>query len=307
MSGYKTLYFLIILVISITAGGCVSMEQTIYLGNTEAYSPVAVPPVHVDTSPETGKLNVSPRFYISSQKNVEGKTENHYYPGQIPSDTMKYTVKENNLNWNIPEVNLGVDLDFEVTKSFGLFGGINYSNSDQKDFWGGNFGLGIFNKGENSVIRFDAGFVYQQHFYNAQTIVYTKEMFGSKKEYFVLFIDQGDRFNLNPFFTFTVNSINKETPFNYFFSLGYFTQNLLDFEPGRRADGAPFTYRPDVLTTDLRAECKAAFLLLTPGISYRLDKQVNLNFNLKIMKEFNIKSASQSWFAFPSFQMDWEM
>ena len=289
-------------------GGCASsVEQTIYLGNTNVYSPITPPPVHMNTDPESGALVVSPKFYFNSVKSADGKTENPYQPGKIPSDTLNYKIKENNLTWNFPDVVMGFDVDLALTKSFGFFGGINYSNIKHKDLWGGNFGLGLFSKGEKALIRFDAGFVYQQYYYAAETIVYTKEKFGDKKEYFTLFTDYDKQVNINPFFSFMVATVNNTSPFNYFISLGYFTQNLLGFEPGKTGEGVPYNHNPNVITKDLRADCTAAFLLINPGISYKFDKQIRLNFNIKLLKELQIESFSQSLLLVPSLQFDWEL
>lgn len=303
----KIIIIISLFTLLILMGGCAnSVEQTIYLGNTEIYAPITPPPLHINTTPEEGALMISPKFIFNTVKNVNGKSENHYEPGKIPGDTMNFAVKEKNLTWNFPEILMGFDIDLAITNSFGFFGGVNYTNVKQKDLWGGNFGLGLFKKGENSVIRLDAGFIYQQYYYAAETIIHTKEKFGDKKEYISLFVDYDKQVNINPFFTFTINTIDNQSPFNYFFSMGYFTQNLLGFEPGKSNSRVPFSYNPNVVTKDLRADCTAAFLLLNPGISYRFDKNVNLNINAKILKEFQIESASQSWFISPSIQIDWE-
>lgn len=292
----------------IMAGGCAkSIEQTIYLGNSEVYAPITPPPLHINTDPRPGSLVVSPKFILNTQKNITGKTENHYYPGKISGDTLNYPVNENNLQWSFPELVTGIDLDLTITKSFGFFGGVTYSNVKQKDLWGGNFGLALLSKGEHSLLRLDAGFVYQQYYYTAETIIHTKENFGGKKEYTNLFYDYDKEVNINPFFTLTFNTIDKESPLNYFLSIGYFTQNLLGFEPGKTGNHLPFSYNPNVVTKDLRADCTAAFILFNPGLSYRFNKQVSLNLNAKILKEFQIESASQSWFISPSFQIDWEL
>lgn len=306
----RDIYFISLTFITLfLISGCAkTVEQTIYLGNTEVYAPVTPPPTHININRNSGSLILSPKFIINTATNIDGRTEDRYSPGIIPSDTLSYPTKDKNLTWNFPQVLIGLDADLALTKSFGFFGGIQYSNSKQKDLWGGNFGIGLFSRGTNSVMRFDAGFVYQQYYFNAATIVHTKvkDWNNTTKEYTSYFLDVDKQVNLNPFLTFTINTSNSDNPFNYFFTLGYFTQNLLNFEPGKTGH-FPFSYNPNVITRDLRADCTAAFLLLNPGVLFKFDDQVQINFSIKILKEFQIEPISQNWFLLPSFQMDWAL
>ena len=53
---------------------------------------------------------------------------------------------------------MGLDVDIKITRSFALFGGVNYSSNNNQSLWGGNFGLGLFGVSKKGLaFRLDVG------------------------------------------------------------------------------------------------------------------------------------------------------
>jgi|GEM_PF-654215 hypothetical protein len=280
-----------------------SVEQTLYSGNINVHAPITPPPTHLATKVESGALTVSPHFYFNSNKSIDASTDNHYKAGVIPGDTNNFYVKDKNLSWSQPNSLIGVDVDLALGKSFALFGGFQYSNAVKKDLLGGNFGIGLFETYTSSAFRIDGGCTYQQYAYTAATIVYNKTIFGGggSKSDIYYFEDDKVEMNLNPFITLTINSILTEQPLNYFFTFGYFGQNLLGFNPT-----SLFSPSFNTFVTDKRVDCESAFLMLNPGIYYQFDNHTRFVFGVKILEETKLSSPSQ-WIVLPSFQFDLQL
>lgn len=279
--------------------GCAATEQKIYLGNTDVYAPVTPPPVHIIKN-DTVNFTVSPYFTIMQNKNIKGKTKDAYSPDKLSDISTVFPIREQNLVWTFPSVAMGIDVDFPFAKAFGLFGGLRYSNTSNEDLWGGNFGISLIGRNESYSFRLDAGFLYQQYYYNAATILYINSSHNSKGPQAFYSTDVDKTYNINPLLTLTYNSKFKNSPWNIFISAGYFSQNLLGFEPGQH-----FNMYSDTYVDDKRNNYNVGFLILNPGVTYSLNPQMDICFNLKLLNESQTDINNSNTFLLPSVQLNW--
>ncbi len=298
-----------VLIIGILFYGCstTTVQQTLYLGDVKVDAPITLPPTHVTINKIAGDITVSPKFMFNTLKYIDSSIEDRYQNTIGLPDKTYYRTPESNLEWRLPAVVAGVDIDAAASNNFAVFGGIQYSNYGNGDLIGGNFGIGIYSQGKNPAARFDVGMSFQKYFYDAVTIVQTKTTTdGHTVEDLFMFHDRGNTTNLNPFFSFTLNSSNEEEPVNYFLSLNYFTQKLLNFEPREHyIDYTLFGTR--VITTDLRSEITCGFLSICPGLTYEFNDKMRFVGSVKILKEVLSLKSFGEWIIIPSIQMDFHL
>jgi hypothetical protein len=287
--------------------GCVSVEQTIYLGDVDVNAPILPPPTHINVNKEVGNVTISPKFsIIKKDAQISGSTSGHYTGTFDLGNDSTYRTKNKNLLWNISNYTLGVDIDYKVFKAFSIFGGINYSGDEQKTLMGGNIGVGFHNHAENPVIRLDVGVTIQEYDFTAITIVHTKttSIFGSD-EYWDIFADQGSSTNVNPFGTFTINSSYDSSFFNWFVTGGFFTQNLLGYRPGTYSYPL-IPFLGSYTAIDKRSDMLVGFLYFNPGIALSLNPQIKLVLSAKMINEV-LATSSNQWFIMPSAQIDFQL
>jgi hypothetical protein len=286
--------------------GCATVEQTIYLGDVEVNAPICPPPTHININKDVGNVTISPRFTGTvNNTTIIGSTESRYNRIFDFGNDSAYRAKFNNLDWNITTYTFGVDIDYKVSKAFSIFGGFNYSGDGQTELMGGNVGIGFHNHAVNPVVRFDIGITIQEYNYTAITIVHTRinSIFGND-EYWDIFGDQGSSTNINPFGTLTVNSSYDSSFFNWFITGGFFTQNLLGFEPGT-------TYYPifpffiNYTEVDTRSDMLAGFLYFNPGVSLSLNREIRILLSTKMNYEVLATNSTQLY-VLPAVQIDFQ-
>ena len=286
--------------------GCATIEQTIYLGDVEVDAPICPPPTHININKDVGNVTISPRFTATGNNTtIVGSTEGRYNRTFDLGNDSIYRAKFNNLDWNISKYTFGVDIDFKVSEAFSIFGGFNYSGDGQTELMGGNVGVGFHNHAVNPVVRFDVGITIQEYNYTAITIIHTKinSIFGND-EYWSIFGDQGSSTNINPFGTLTVNSSYDSSFFNWFITVGFFTQNLLGFEPGTTSYPI-FPFFSSYTEVDTRSDMLAGFLYFNPGISISLNRQIRILLSAKMNYEMLATNSTQLYIM-PSAQIDFQ-
>ncbi len=287
--------------------GCGTIEQTIYLGDVEVNAPIVPPPTHINVNKDVGSVTISPHFsYLNTNSKISGSTDGKYTGTFRLDDSTTYKAKKNNLDWSLYKYTAGLDLDIKVSKSVSIFGGMNYSKDKENYLLGGNFGIGFHNHGEKYIARFDLGFTVQEYDFTAITIVQTKttSIFGSDESWDI-FADKGSTTNINPFATLTVNSSYDSSFFNWFIIGGYFTQNLLGYDPGTYSYPLfpfPITYTK----IDKRSDMVTGFIYFNPGIAITLNDQFKLLLSAKILNEV-MSTTSKQWFFMPSAQINFQI
>ncbi|HQI40371.1 MAG: hypothetical protein B6D44_08660 [Ignavibacteriales bacterium UTCHB2] len=287
--------------------GCMTVEETIYLGDVEVTAPICPPPTHVNINKDVGDITITPRISVNTNSSViTGRTVDRYNSSFRLSNDSTYRAKKNNLSWYLSDYTLGLDVDFKVTKGFSVFGGFNYSSGEQTSLLGGNVGIGFHSHTIKPIVRLDIGITIQTYDYSAITIVHTKttSMFGVDEDWGI-YGDRGNSTNINPFGTLTINSSYDSSFFNWFVIGGFYTQNLLGFEPGSTSYPI-FPFLGSYTKVDKRSDMLTGFIYLNPGISISLHRQIRILLSAKMNYEVLATHSKQMYFL-PSVQFDFQL
>ncbi len=237
--------------LSLLLCGCYTVEQTIYLQDVKVSGPLNQPPLQVTTQNKS-QITITPKFSFNNRKYLSGNVENHttvngdgiYQIDTITngdgtrnyqiSDANSQPFKGDNLRWDITQLNAGLDMDFRLSNGFALIAGISYSGDDNRDYFGGTVGFGLFKLRDNGALRFDAGIIWQNLYYEVATVVVSevRDIWSGYTSTDVSFFrDRAKSRSVNPYFSLTYNSAYTGSPVNFLLSLGFFTQTVVSFEP----------------------------------------------------------------------------
>ena len=319
----KKIHIIITGILSIFLCGCFTVEQTIYLQDVNVSGPVNQPPLQVTTQNKTA-ITISPRISFNNRKYISGNVENHTqvnYEGYYQIDTIFYSdgsksyqisdannqpFDGDNLRWDIAQLNAGLDMDFRLSGAFAITAGISYASDKERDYFGGTIGFGFFKLSESGAVRFDAGIIWQNLYYDAATVV-VSEVRNIWSDYtrtdISFFRDRARSRSINPYFSLTYNSTYAESPVNFLLSLGFFTQTVLSFEP-QTYDPAYFFWGNSVVVNDKRGESMASFITLTPGLIFSFGTGAEIVAGVKILHENVIGNSKQSTFISPTVQFN---
>ncbi len=321
------LFFLgLIPVISFLLAGCSSVTQTIYLQNVDVSGPLNQPPIEVMSHPGS-TFTISPRLSMNGRRFLSGNVESHssvnennvYQVDTIfnndgtksykISDSNTHEFKGDNMQWNIPQVSAGLDMDIQLSNAFAITGGLSYAADNNRDYFGGTIGIGLFELKGTRAFRFDAGIIWQNLYYDAASIVVTKE-YNSSSGYTVkdvsFFRDKGNLNSVNPYLSFTYNSAVQNSPINFFVSLGFFTQTVVSFNPDNYDPDYSF-WGNSLKVNDERGGSMAAFLTLTPGLILNFGMNGEILVGAKILHESSIGNTKQSTFLSPTVQFNFHL
>jgi hypothetical protein len=294
------MYKKLLLLISLILSGCADIQQTIYLQNAEINGPLNHPPIYISDNRNT--ITVSPWLSFNTKDQITGRSNhsnvnaNGIYQvdtirdgGQIyygKSNANIYTYTENNVKWNIPEVKAGVDMDLPLSKSISIFGSFNYTSKNLYQITGGSFGFGFYSVKNNDAIRFNIGCTVQQYQYDATTVVVSTidPVFGKEYTRVDFFHDIDKKSNLNFFGNLTYNTVSADLPINFFFSLAFFSQTLLNIEP----ENPNRDYYPLGFTTtssDTRGEISTAYFSFSPGVYINITPSMRFVLGVNIVKD----------------------
>jgi hypothetical protein len=284
--------------------GCGTVQETIYLQNVEVQGPVSQPPIHVTTK-STGAKSVylTPRLSINNKTSVSGSLSPQYW-GQVPGALRDFRKK--GLNWKLPRVQLGFDLDCALSDSKALMFGVSQQVIDQHSLWDGYAGIGFFGREENSAVRLDLGVQFQEISYDAATVLErtTTPSWGGSWTETYFFLDTDKDTHLNLFATVTFNSIHDDWLANPFFQAGFSAQKLTDFSPRNSKEETGFyTY----IRTDRRAESSAFWLDAVPGVYFNVGQSNRLLFGVRTAFQAGVENADPSVLFSPVLQFDWKL
>ena len=294
------MYKILLLLIALIFAGCADIQQTIYLQNAEINGPINNPPIYI--SDHRNGITVSPWLSYNSHNLIVGKTEhtqvnaNGVYQvdtimdgGQIsyrPSSANKYGCTGNNVKWNIPDVKGGVDIDLPLSSTISMLGSFNYSSHNLYQIVGGSLGFGFYSVKKSDAIRFNIGCTIQQFQYDASSVVISTidPVFGKSYTQVDFFHDIDKKSNLNFFGNLTYNTVSTDMPINFFFSLAFFSQTLLDLEP-ENPNREYYPFGVTTTTADNRGEISTSYFSFSPGIYINVTPAMRLVLGVNIAKE----------------------
>ncbi len=302
------LLLVILPIILLNVTGCTTVEQTIYLGDVKANGPIIPPPTHININKKEGGVTISPKFSFVTTNKLKGTTDDGFYSPYELQDGNIYQANPENLLWNFSDYTFGVDIDIKASRVFSIFSGLNISKGENNNLTGGYFGIGLHTDTENPCTRIDFGLNIQEFDYLAVTIVETKETITfiktTRNEYTSIYEDKGQSVNVNPFFTITLNSNFDFPKINYFGTIGFFTQSILNFKPGETHYNSFIPPLYVSSTVDKRANYTGYFVFLNPGIAFSLGQKTRLIVSPKFLFD---ASSSGEFFAAPVLQMDFQL
>lgn len=283
--------------------GCVTVTETLYLREAKVTGSITPAPIHLTDSIDTPSLTISPRFSYNNTNLITGDIiqQTSYFD----FDTV-FVPSEKSLNWNVPKVVAGLDMDFVVSRSFAIFFGINYSSANNFKEWGGNFGIGFFGYDNGAAFRFDAGLQINTMQYDVYTAVLRTETWdsGRREEYIYFFNDVDKSTQFDPFLSFTFNTAHKNWPVNLFINAGYSVQTLFSFEPNNSYSSSSLG---SYSRTDTRGSATAGFITFTPGIYFFLGEKYRILLGTHFYFETQISNTDPKTFIIPMIKFDFRL
>jgi len=261
----KSKFLSALILFSSLLASCTTIQQTIYLRDIEVKGPMNPPPIRITENKTAGSLTISPRLSFNKYSEISGSTESERR-GDSAQDSL-FRPNSRNLFWRIPQAAFGVDFDFAVSSSFAIAGGLNYSIIDQTKLFGGSLGIGFFKENDGNAIRFDAGVLVQELYFDAKTVVVTTvdRLFSSSTTTVDYYHDRDKNSGVDLYAMLTYNTVIKSLPFNFFLNAAYFNQTILDFEPRRQTDVSYQRLLAEKAVHDARGEASSSYLSFTPG------------------------------------------
>jgi hypothetical protein len=303
----QALHFLVPVLFCLTlamVAGCGTVQDVIYLQNVEVQGPASQPPIHV-TAKSTGEKSVyvTPHVSINTKTSLSGSLSPQY-SGRVPDTLAAFQRK--GLNWKLPSVQFGFDLDCALSDNLALMLGLGQQVIDQRSLWDGYAGIGFLGREENSAVRLDLGLQLQEISYDAATVLVRTEtpLWGKPSTQTCYYLDTDKDTHLNFFASFTVNSTYDDWPANLFFQAGFSTQKLTDFSPrNSRVETGFYTY----IRTDQRAESSAFWLYAVPGVYFNVGQSNRLLFGVRTAYQAGVENANPSVLFSPVLQFDWKL
>lgn len=319
-TGYK--FILVIFISSVFFTGCAVVKQSVYLQNVEVDGPINQPPLHITGGQQKHTITFSPKVYINTEKNYTGTAGGHTNvnsSGFFQIDTVissdgtgsykessanSFEYRGKNLNWNMPDISVGFQVDAALSNHFAVGGGINYAEIGGSKLINGSVGIGIFTEKKGSAVRFDFGLLFQSMYYNSSSVIITtvNPTFGKETTEVSFFRDENKSSSTNFYGSFTYNTTNRNSLINFYLNISYFGQTVLDYEPENLArDVYPLSF----VTNDVsHGKIFTSFLSLTPGIYSDIPDWGRLSLGVGLLKEISIDNSSSSLFITPLIQFD---
>jgi hypothetical protein len=139
---------------------------------------------------------------------------------------------KNNLTWDLPRSEYGLDLHYTVSTHVGLMMGGTFASADGEQFGNLRLGLGVFNVHNNAALRFDAGVQFNSVRYRSRATVTTQyDNLSGGYRYVSNFDDSGSEQSIGTSLGLTFNTVYNESPVNGFLHIGVAWQPLLNYRP----------------------------------------------------------------------------
>ncbi len=314
--------YIILLLIALLLSGCGVITNKLYIQEANLESNLNSPPLNITKNKTAGSITVSPGISINSQKNISGSVMEHtkvnssnvfqvdstIADGSISykeSGKNVYSYKGNNMHWNLPEAALGLNIDVALSDRFALTIGANTYFQNEKSSVGGHAGIGYFKSDENSGIRLEGGILWQKIYYDISSVLITtyEPFWGDKTTNITFMSDKSSKACLDYYATLTFNSNSQSNFIDFFLSLGFFSQTLLEFEhknpdPGYYIFGNMTTYESG------ESDDSATILFVNPGLTINLNDKSRINLGAKMHLINGVSSISNNFLFTPMIQFD---
>ncbi len=223
--------------------GCSSSDA--YLQNMNVETNPIRHSIRITENRQKNDIILRPYFNFNSNKTLKTNNDQHTKVNDVGEYLIEKSVDQNyytesgginiydfsgeNLFWNIPNWQGGVDVDFAASNTFALTGGFNLSNINDRYLMDENVGIAFFKESESWAWRFDANLKYTEAANTYQfALVESKTITTGETRKVYLLNEKTKNSFWNFAFLYTVNSRRRDWPLNYFFNFGIGWQTFYD-------------------------------------------------------------------------------
>jgi len=287
-------------------GGCATVRDEIYLQNVDLEGAPSPTPVHItDAGMRKKSFHVSPHVSLGAQKSSTIPLTRQYSE-PIPDSLVAF--QRAGLQWDLPTVRMGMDLDLAVSDHVALMGGISTAMSRGSQLTSGYGGIGLFTPDTGLSFRLDIGLQFNATVYKAASVlVRTTTLYdGSSSREVIYFSDRGKESHLNFFTNVTLNSSGPGQLIGWFFQIGVSPQTLTSFTPERAVTSSGFGVTH--IVSDERAESSVFWLSGVPGIFLNVGESQRVVVGVRLLKDISDApemSSGSSFLWIPLVQLDW--
>ena len=203
--------------------------QSIRITENRKKNDIIVKPYLSFNNNKTLKTNNDQHTYVNNAGEFEIHKINgqDYYNESGGINTYEYNGE--NLFWNLPDWQGGMDVDFAASNYFALTGGFNLSKINERYLMDENIGIAFFKESESWAWRFDANLKYTEVANTYQFALVESKSISSGETRRVYLVNDKTKDNFWNFaFLYTVNSRRRDWPLNYFFNFGIGWQTFYD-------------------------------------------------------------------------------
>ena len=315
--------FVILSFLIFSSCGITTVTRTAYLEDAQIQGQINTPPLHITNEPKGGTITFSPFISISQNQGVSTFVEADSYNDKfvnkaksIPAEGLQINgIKENpnttssaqssNLIWDISKASGGANAELYFSEHVSIVGSLNFSMGGNNSFTDGSVGLAYFSASDNSAFRLEGGLLFNSYWYDAFSYVvekYSNTYTGSTINTYYYY-DKGNSSSLDYYFTFTINSANKESLVNYFFQIGYFRQSILDYHPNGFDPGHYGLIFPDIqVTNNTGLKSTIGYIGMYPGIYFKFASNLRCDLGARILYATNLDSYKVN--VWPAVQFD---
>lgn len=182
-----------------------------------------------------GKDKLSSQVNGHSKVNSKGVFEVEPVKGETyyieRSGVNTYAFEGENLHWTLPELQSMIELEYNLSSSSAIYGGVTYTKAGGRDLYGYNGGIGFFKEQNTWAIRFDLAGKYHETYVNIDYVQIEDIDLSnneSRKVYFFNADEIDHFFNMN--MAFTLNTRRSDWPINVFFNYTLGAQHFYTME-----------------------------------------------------------------------------
>jgi hypothetical protein len=317
------LCFLLLSILIFSSCGVTTVTRTAYLEDAQVQGQINPPPLHITSEPKGGTITFSPYVSINQNQGVSTHIDADTYDDKTVNASQSHpagglhinSIKDNlntavpfnksNLNWDISQASAGANAELYFSENVSIVGSLNLSMGGNNSFTDGSVGLAYFSATDNSAFRLEGGLLFNSYRYDAYSYVVekiTNTFSGSTTNYYYYY-DKGNSSSLDYYFTFTINSANKESLVNYFLQIGYFRQSILDYHPNGFDPGHYGLILPEIqVTNNTGLKSTIGYIGLYPGIYFKFASNLRCDLGARILYATNIDSYKVN--VWPAVQFD---
>lgn len=294
--------------LSLVTGGCA--VERVYLQDLRSESPLVLPPVHVAADSIADTFRFSPRVTFNTRSGISGRIDGHSLVGprgvyevdsaaspsgmtyHEKSSVNTYQFRGKNLVWDTPKFQVGLDMEYAVSKNFALTGFVEYARNTETDFLSMGAGMALlFGQGAIGG-RLEGGLLFRDVGYNVRYVITSKSDFSSVTDVYFRSEIRKDRF-VNLYGSLTLNTRSSTSLVNALLSVGLSGGSLVSFSVNSPSGGSAGN-----------VEGGATILSVSPGIFVNLGGGTRFLTCVRFVTPLGVDDADPSSFIMPMAKLE---